>query len=444
MFNYNYNEKAFHNPEAEEVILSAIMYDKSYYLDLLKDEDIHTDSYKKILGIMRRLQKKGKPIDMASIMMETPSELRPQLNPVTMRIADLYRQSYKFDAYLEMLKECTARREMRDLVFVIQDELQKDQSVINAKANILERLADIQVGNQGKDSSIKQIMLDTIQEIEKQEKEKDKPSRYTGIADIDRATGGLHNGEVTVLAARPSVGKTALGIQIAMHIARKGGKIAVFSREMSRVQLGKRMVAHEGLVDGQRIRTGKLKDGDWDKIIEASAEISKWHMWIDDKSATVAEIRATCRELKQKHGLDVIIIDYLQLLTPNNNSNNREREVAEMSRGIKVLALELDIPIILLSQLNRSVANKRPTLDTLRESGAIEQDADNVMFLHKPDWNDTMEHDLELRKFIEQEGKVYMEIILEKQRNGRTGVFSIVYNPPYLRFENIWRGDDIG
>lgn len=444
MFNYNYNEKAFHNPEAEEVILSAIMYDKSYYLDLLKDEDIHTDSYKRILGIMRRLQKKGKPIDMASIMMETPSELRPQLNPVTMRIADLYRQSYKFDAYLEMLKECTARREMRDLVFVIQDELQKDQSVINAKANILERLADIQVGNQGKDSSIKQIMLDTIQEIEKQEKEKDKPSRYTGIADIDRATGGLHNGEVTVLAARPSVGKTALGIQIAMHIARKGGKIAVFSREMSRVQLGKRMVAHEGLVDGQRIRTGKLKDGDWDKIIEASAEISRWNMWIDDKSATVAEIRATCRELKQKHGLDVIIIDYLQLLTPNNNSNNREREVAEMSRGIKVLALELDMPIILLSQLNRSVANKRPTLDTLRESGAIEQDADNVMFLHKPDFADTMEHDLELRKVIEQEGKVYMEIILEKQRNGRTGVFSIVYNPPYLRFENIWRGDDIG
>lgn len=444
MFNYNYNEKAFHNPEAEEVILSAIMYDKSYYLDLLKDEDIYTDSYKKILGIMRRLQKKGMPVDMASIMMETPSELRPQLNPVTMRIADLYRQSYKFDAYLEMLKECTARREMRDLVFVIQDELQKDQSVINAKANILERLADIQVGNQGKDSSIKQIMLDTIQEIEKQEKEKDKPSRYTGIADIDRATGGLHNGEVTVLAARPSVGKTALGVQIAMHIARKGGKIAVFSREMSRVQLGKRMVAHEGLVDGQRIRTGKLKDGDWDKIIEASAEISRWNMWIDDKSATVAEIRATCRELKQKHGLDVTIIDYLQLLTPNSNSNNREREVAEMSRGIKVLALELDMPIILLSQLNRSVANKRPTLDTLRESGAIEQDADNVMFLHKPDWSDTMEHDLELRKFIEQEGKVYMEIILEKQRNGRTGVFSIVYNPPYLRFENIWRGDDIG
>ena len=444
MFDYNYNENAFYNQEAEEIILSAIMYDKQYYLDLLKDEDIYTDSYKKILGIMRRLQKKGKPIDMASIMMETPSELRPQLNPVTMRIADLYRQSYKFDAYLEMLKECTARREMRELVFVIQDELQKDQSVINAKANILERIANIQVGNQSKDNSIKQIMLDTIQEIEKQEKEKDKPSRYTGIADIDRATGGLHNGEVTVLAARPSVGKTALGIQIAMHIARKGGKIAVFSREMSRVQLGKRMVAHEGLVDGQRIRTGKLKDGDWDKIIEASTEISRWNMWIDDKSATVAEIRATCRELKQKHGLDVIIIDYLQLLTPNSNSNNREREVAEMSRGIKVLALELDMPIILLSQLNRSVANKRPTLDTLRESGAIEQDADNVMFLHKPDFADTMEHDLELRKVIEQEGKVYMEIILEKQRNGRTGVFSIVYNPPYLRFENIWRGDDIG
>jgi len=444
MFDYNYNENAFYNQEAEEIILSAIMYDKQYYLDLLKDEDIYTDSYKKILGIMRRLQKKGKPIDMASIMMEVPKELRAQLNPVVIRISEAYRKSYKFDAYLEMLKECTARREMRELVFVIQDELQKDQSVVNAKANILERIANIQVGNQSKDNSIKQIMLDTIQEIEKQEKEKDKPSRYTGIADIDRATGGLHNGEVTVLAARPSVGKTALGVQIAMHIAQKGGRVAIFSREMTGTQLGKRMVAHEGLVDGQRIRTGKLRDGDWDKIIEASAEISRWNMWIDDKSATVAEVRAVCMELKQKHGLDLVLIDYLQLLTPSDRSNSREREVAEMSRGIKVLALELDVPIILLSQLNRSVANKRPTLDTLRESGAIEQDADNVMFLHKPDWSDTMEHDLELRKFIEQEGKVYMEIILEKQRNGRTGVFSIVYNPPYLRFENIWRGDDIG
>ena len=444
MFDYNYNENAFYNQEAEEIILSAIMYDKQYYLDLLKDEDIYTDSYKKILGIMRRLQKKGKPIDMASIMMEVPKELRAQLNPVVIRISEAYRKSYKFDAYLEMLKECTARREMRELVFVIQDELQKDQSVVNAKANILERIANIQVGNQSKDNSIKQIMLDTIQEIEKQEKEKDKPSRYTGIADIDRATGGLHNGEVTVLAARPSVGKTALGVQIAMHVAQKGGRVAIFSREMTGTQLGKRMVAHEGLVDGQRIRTGKLRDGDWDKIIEASAKISRWNMWIDDKSATVAEVRAVCMELKQKHGLDLVLIDYLQLLTPIDRSNSREREVAEMSRGIKVLALELDVPIILLSQLNRSVANKRPTLDTLRESGAIEQDADNVMFLHKPDWSDTMEHDLELRKFIEQEGKVYMEIILEKQRNGRTGVFSIVYNPPYLRFENIWRGDDIG
>ena len=127
MFNYNYNEKAFHNPEAEEVILSAIMYDKSYYLDLLKDEDIHTDSYKKILGVMRRLQKKGMPVDMASIMMETPSELRPQLNPVTMRIADLYRQSYKFDAYLICLKSVLARRDAT-WYFVIQDELQKTKA----------------------------------------------------------------------------------------------------------------------------------------------------------------------------------------------------------------------------------------------------------------------------------------------------------------------------
>ena len=444
MFEYNYNENAFHNPNAEEVILSAIMYDKPYYLDMLGDADIHTDSYKKVLGIMRKLQKKEKPLDMASIIMEAPSGLRPTLSPVVMQLADSYRSSYKFDSYLSMIKECTARREMRDMAFVIQEELQKDQDIITAKSNILAQIADIQVGNQTKDIFIEQVMLDTVADIERQEKEKGKTFRQTGVADIDNATGGLHGGEVTILAARPSVGKTALGVQIAMHIARRGGRVAIYSREMTGVHLGKRMVAQEGSVDGQRIRTGKLNKEDWDKIMAASGEISQWQMWVDDKSATVAEIRGRCRELKQKNGLDVVIIDYLQLLTPSEKSSNREREVAEMSRGIKVLALELNIPIILLSQLNRSVANKRPTLDTLRESGAIEQDADNVMFLHKPDKKDTMDKDLELRNAIEEEGKTYMEIVLEKQRNGRTGVFSIIYNPPYLRFENIWRGESEG
>lgn len=442
MFNYDYNENSFHNPEAEAIILSAIMYDKPYYLDMLTDNDIHTDSYKKILGIMRRLQATEKPLDMASIIMEIPKELRPVLSPVAIGLSDAYMRSYKFDSYLEMVKECTAKREMRDMVFVIQDELQKNQSAVTAKSNILAQIADIQVGIGAEDNTIRQVMVDTVEGIEQQIKNKDKSYRYTGIGDIDKATGGLHGGEVTVLAARPSVGKTALGIQIAMYIAQKGGKVMVYSREMAKEHIGRRMVAHEGLVDGQKIRAGNLDKDDMKKIKAAADEMKPWQMWIDDKSSTVAEIRGKCREMKQKSGLDVVIIDYLQLLTPGAHAGNREREVAEMSRGIKILALELNIPIILLSQLNRSVANKRPTLDTLRESGAIEQDADNVMFLHKPDKKDTMNHDLELRNVVESEGKEYMEIILEKQRNGRTGVFSIVYNPPYLRFENIWRGEE--
>lgn len=444
MYGYNYNENAFHNPEAEEVILSSIMYDKQYYLDLLTDDDIQTDSYKKVLGIMRRLQKQDKPLDMVAIMMETPKELKVALNPVTMRLGQAYMPSYKFDSYLKMIKECTARRSMREMVFVIQEELQKDQDILIAKANILAQIADIETGSNSNDTNIEQVMLDTIEAIEKQSKSKDNQSRYTGIIDIDSATGGLHGGEVTVLAARPSVGKTALGVQMGMHIAQKGGKVAMYSREMSRTQLGMRMVAHEGLVDGQKIRTGHLEEADWDRINDASATISQWSMWVNERAATIAEIRADCRELKQKNGLDVIIIDYLQLLTPSDKSGSREREVAEMSRGAKTLALELDIPIILLSQLNRSVANNRPTLSTLRESGAIEQDADNVMFLHKPDLDDTMDHDIDLRRVVEEKNKVYMEMILEKQRNGRTGTFSIVYNPPYLRFENIFRDKEGG
>lgn len=216
----------------------------------------------------------------------------------------------------------------------------------------------------------------------------------------------------------------------------------MFSREMTRIQIAARIVANAGEIDGHKIRTGTLNEQDWDKIKEAMKGMYKWRMYIDDYAGTIGEIRAICRELQQKEGLDLIVVDYLQLLRPIKKSDTREREVAELSRGLKEIALELDVPILVLSQLNRSASNRRPTLDTLRESGAIEQDADNVILLHKPDEDELERKEIELKREIEANGREYVECILAKQRNGRTGLFPIMYNPKYLRFESIYMEGD--
>lgn len=265
-------------------------------------------------------------------------------------------------------------------------------------------------------------------------------SNHTGITDLDRYTGGLHKGEVTIIAARPSIGKTALAVQIALQVAKKEKVVQVFSREMSQVQLGTRLIANQGKVDGQRMRTGHIRDEDWIEIVKAEAALSNLPLYINDEASTMPDIRAVCAEKKHK-GLDLVIIDYMQLIEPHKRSDTREREVAEISRAIKKLTLEFEIPIIALSQLNRSTANKRPTLDTLRESGAIEQDADNVILLHKPDEKDVPDEDLQLYRTLKSAGRDYVEVIIGKQRNGPTGMFTMSYNPRHMEFIGIRRDE---
>lgn len=432
----------YSNPEAESAVLSAILFGKTQYLDKLTDEDITVGSYYEIYRAMKNLYAEGTPIDLITLNAELNKLGKGNLMDTVIKIADSYMKGENHDAYLKMVKECTARRKIREGLAFIQKQLEGEDAPVEIKANILEFFTNISVMEQEGSTLLKDILLELAGRLEEMSKNVNDTGYYTGIASLDSAMGGLHKGEMTVLAARPSVGKTAMGTQIGMRVASRGKVVMVFSREMTKLQIAARMVANTGEVDGQKIRIGKLEEEDWDKIYKAMNEMSKWKMYIDDRTGTIGEIRAICREIKQKEGLDLIIVDYLQLLKPTRRADTREREVAELSRGLKELSIELDIPILVLSQLNRSASNRRPTLDTLRESGAIEQDADNVIMLHKPD-DDELEHDeLELKKEVEKGGREYVECILAKQRNGRVGQFPVMYNPKYLRFESIFREGD--
>lgn len=434
----------YSNPEAESAVLSAILFGKMQYLDKLTDEDITVGSYYEIYRAMKNLYAEGTPIDLITLNAELNKLGKGNLMDTVIKIADSYMKGENHDAYLKMVKECTARRKIREGLAFIQKQLEEEDDPTEIKANILEFFTNISVMEQEGSMLLKDILLELTTKLEEASKNANDTGYYTGIASLDNAMGGLHKGEMTVLAARPSVGKTAMGTQIGMRFASKGKVVVIFSREMTRVQIAARMVANAGEVDGHKIRTGRLAEEDWDKIYKAMNEMSKWKMYIDDRTGTIGEIRAICREIKQKEGLDLIIVDYLQLLKPTRRADTREREVAELSRGLKELSIELDIPILVLSQLNRSASNRRPTLDTLRESGAIEQDADNVVLLHKPDDDELEQEELELKREVEHGGREYVECILAKQRNGRTGLFPVMYNSKYLRFESIYmEGDDV-
>lgn len=256
----------------------------------------------------------------------------------------------------------------------------------------------------------------------------------TGFIDLDRKTTGLHGSELIILAARPAMGKTAFALNIATNVALKANvPVAIFSLEMSKEQLVNRILSSEAMVDSNKIRTGKLDDSDWAKIAGTLGPLSEANMYIDDTAGiSVMEIRAKCRKLKLEKGLGLVVIDYLQLVQGSGKRNSsREQEISEISRSLKILAKELDVPVIALSQLSRSAEkrdDKRPMLSDLRESGAIEQDADIVMFLYRDGYYDEASED----------GNI-AEVILAKHRGGSTGTEKLLWMGNYTKFVNIDR-----
>ena len=279
---------------------------------------------------------------------------------------------------------------------------------------------------------IRQVVLNALETIEKASQTKGTVTGIpTGFVDLDYKTSGMHASDLVLIAARPSMGKTAFVLNIAQYMAfRKDVTVAIFSLEMSKEQLVNRLLAMESHVDSQNLRTGNLKDEDWTKLVEGADIIGGSNLIIDDTPGiSIAELRSKCRKYKLEHNLGIIMIDYLQLMSGSGKSDSRQQEISDISRSLKALAREIDVPVIALSQLSRAVEQRpdhRPMLSDLRESGAIEQDADVVMFIYRDDYyhKDTEKKDI-------------AEIIIAKQRNGPIGTVELVWLPRYTQFVNM-------
>lgn len=280
---------------------------------------------------------------------------------------------------------------------------------------------------------IRQVVMDTLENIEKASRMKGNVTGLaTGFTDLDYKTSGFQNSDLILVAARPSMGKTAFVLNIAQYMAfKKELSVAIFSLEMSKQQLMNRLLSMESRVNSQSMRTGNLKDEDWSKLIESAGLIGDSKLIIDDTPGiTVRELRSKCRKYKLEHGLDIIMIDYLQLMSGGGRGNDsRQQEISEISRSLKALARELNVPVVALSQLSRAVESRtdhRPMLSDLRESGAIEQDADVVMFIYRDDYYNK-----------DSDMKGVAEIIIAKQRNGPVGTVNLVWLPDYTKFMNL-------
>ena len=281
---------------------------------------------------------------------------------------------------------------------------------------------------------IRQVVMNAMDRIEAASRNKgDVTGIATGFRDLDYRTAGMQPSDLVLIAARPSMGKTAFVLNIAEHVAFKLNEpVAIFSLEMSKEQLINRLFSLESKVDAQKLRTGQLNDQDWERLIESAGVIGRSNLVIDDTPGiTVSELRSKCRKLKLEHGLSMIIIDYLQLMTSSGRVESRQQEVSEISRSLKAIARELNVPVLALSQLSRAVEqrpDRRPMLSDLRDSGAIEQDADVVMFIYRDDYYN---HD--------SERKGVSEIIIAKQRNGPIGTVELAWLPEYTKFANLER-----
>ena len=290
----------------------------------------------------------------------------------------------------------------------------------------------VQRRNTGEFVPIRQVVMNAMDRIEAASKNKGAVTGIaTGFIDLDYRTAGMQPSDLVLIAARPSMGKTAFVLNIAQHVAFKLEQtVAIFSLEMSKEQLVNRLFSLESRVDSQHIRTGQLSDAEWESLIESAGVIGKSNLIIDDTPGiSIADLRSKCRKFKLEHDLKMIIIDYLQLMSGSGRSDSRQQEISDISRSLKALARELSVPVLALSQLSRAVEQRpdhRPMLSDLRESGAIEQDADVVMFIYRDDYYN---HDTE-RKDI-------AEIIIAKQRNGPIGTVELAWLPNYTKFANL-------
>jgi replicative DNA helicase len=440
---------------AEMTILGAMLVEPVAIVDatmLLKTDDFALDSHRKIYDAMLHLAEAGHAVDIVTVA--DALKKRKELDsvgglPYLASLSEGLPRKLSIESYVRIVRDKSL---MRQLLTVCDrgmgDAADQSREALDVLNEVSSRLIEIsEHAVTGGFSDITAIVKESFGSIDAlYEQGREVTGLATHYIEFDRMTSGLQESELTIIAARPSMGKTAWAINIAENAAVRGGKVvAVFSLEMSKASLLRRMLASQALVNSKAIQTGMLMRDDRAKLIGGLERLMESKMFIDDTPGiTLAEMRAKARRLKQQHGsLDLIVIDYLQLMTGSTNGSqkgfeNRTQEVSAISRGLKALAKEMKVPVVALSQLSRASeqrgGDKKPMLSDLRESGSIEQDADVVCFIHREEYYD--------RENEELKGKA--EIIIAKQRNGPTGSIQLAYLADYTRFENLQHGGDEG
>ena len=429
-----------HDAEAETAVLSSMFIDKeavSTAIEVLSADDFYRPDNKAVFECCCELYSSGSPIDVITVKNKLEEKgVFEQLGGIgfVAKIASSVGSSVNVKHYAEIVKDkSTLRRHIKKCNDVSR-QCYEGEADINAVIDQAEKgIFNVSEGrNTGDGRHIRDIAVSAFEKIEDIYKNKGKLTGVpTGFVDFDAKTAGLQKSDLILLAARPSMGKTAFALNIAQNAAvRHNVPVAIFSLEMSEEQLVNRMLCSEAMIDAQKLRTGELEDDDWPKLIQALGPLSRSEIYIfDTPGASPMDVRSKCRKLKMEKGLGLILIDYLQLMNGDGKNDSRQQEISAISRALKGVARELQVPVIALSQLSRACEQRsdhRPMLSDLRESGAIEQDADVVAFLYRDEYY-----------FPDTEAKNQAELIIAKQRNGPTGTVNLAWLGQYTKFANL-------
>ncbi|HHW71400.1 MAG TPA: replicative DNA helicase [Clostridiales bacterium] len=431
--------------EAEQSVLGSMMMDKEAIAaasEILTSDDFYSDAHKEIYNAILGMYEQGEPVDLITLT----EALRQRgtlegigaayLTELSMVVPSTANVKY----YIRIVEEkAILRRLIKASNDIIKDSYEAQQEVDIILDEAEKRIFKIAERRSRADfEPIKVALLDAYAQIEELSKNKGKIIGVpTGFTDFDLMTAGLHPSDFVLIAARPSMGKTSFALNIAQYAAiNEGIPVAIFSLEMSKSQLVQRMLSSEANVELQKVRTGDLEDTDWIKLVQAASPLSQAPIFIDDTPGiSVMEMRSKARRLKLEHGLGMVVIDYLQLMSGRGRPENRQQEISEISRSLKALARELDVPVVTLSQLSRAPearTDHRPMLSDLRESGAIEQDADVVVFLYRDEYYNP-----------DTEKQNIAEVIIAKQRNGPTGTVELVWLGQFTKFANYAKSRQI-
>ncbi len=427
----------------EEVVLGALMIDRdamSDVINILSADSFYLSAHQAIFEAMRMLYENSHPVDILSVKNQLSKNDKLEEIGGVVYLTDLTNKVGSA-ANIEYHSRIIAQKHIqRELISTstktINKAFDETKDVFELLDEAEQGLFDITQNNLTKSySKLKDLAVKAKQELEElSKKEVDVTGIHSGFTELDRITNGWQRSDLLILAARPSMGKTAFSLNLALNAAKLGHSVAFFSLEMSSMQLAHRLISMQAEVDSQKLKNAQLNDEEWRRLNETVEYLNEINIFIDDTQALpIFELRAKARRLVMQQDIDLILIDYLQLMTAgsDNKSNNRQEEISKISRSLKSLAKELNIPVIALSQLSRAVeqrgGDKRPMLSDLRESGAIEQDADMVMFLYRPDYYGLAEDPID---------KNLTEIIIEKHRNGKTGTVGLEFKMDYGRFED--------